>query len=80
MCTFLESYIYHIIIGFFPTYYIIYVLIYDKYLLTENDKMMLSKLQIFMKKYVWSFVGTIILGLIFAFVLIWFQGNFCETT
>ena len=80
MCTFLESYILHIIIGFVPTYYIIYVLIYEKYLLTENDKMMLSKLQIFMKKYIWSFVGAILFGLIFGFVLLLFQANSCGTT
>ena len=78
MCTILESYILHIAIGFVPTYYIIYVLIYEKYLLTENDKTMLSKFDIFMRKYVWSLFGAIFFGLIFAFALFLFMTNLCE--
>ena len=78
ICTIFDSYWVHVSVGFVLIYYIVYMLIFEKYLLSSDEKMRLSKFNIFMRKYVGSLIGAIILGIIFFFLFGMGAASFCE--
>ena len=60
---------------FFVIFYVFYVYIYDKYILSDLDKMSLNKLQILFRKY----INPIIIGIgIYLFILALTAGPICD--